>query len=134
MKKYVFSLLVMFFAAVYTANSTNEISIDTFVQTGDETPQNASKEKRGPKFDIEQMTKELNLSAEQKTQMQRVFDEMRPTQKGETRPSKEEMEAKRKASEAKIKAILTDEQYAKFEKMRQNRKRPEKSSSTNVEE
>ena len=124
MKKYIISLIVMAFAVAYAANSANSISMDAYSYSNSETPQDAPKGKRGPGFDIEQMAKELNLTAEQKTQIQKVFEEMRPA-KGETRPSKEEMDAKRKATDAKIKKILNEEQYAKFEKMQANRKRPE---------
>ena len=126
MKKYVFSLVIMAFAVAYAANSANSICINTYSNI--ENPQDAPKGKGGPGFDIEQMAKDLNLSAEQKTQLQKVFDDMRPA-KGESRPSKEEMETKRKATDAKIKAILNEEQYAKFEKMQANRKRPEKPSN-----
>ncbi len=124
MKKYIISLIVMAFAVAYAANSANNIPIDACTYSNCGIQQGGPKGKRGPKPDIEQMAKELSLSAEQKTQIQKVFEEMRPA-KGETRPSREEMDAKRKAADAKIKKILNEEQYAKFEKMRANRKRPE---------
>ena len=44
---------------------------------------------------------------------------MRPTKRNSNeRPSREVMQKKRKEGEAKIKSILTDEQYKKYQDMR----------------
>ena len=51
-----------------------------------------------------------------------VMEEMRPNRdaSGE-RPSREEMEKKRNEADAKLKKILTDEQYKKYQSMRPQR-------------
>ena len=59
---------------------------------------------------IEQIITDLGLNA---------MEEMRPTKRNSNeRPSREEMQKKRKEGEAKIKSILTDEQYKKYQDMR----------------
>ncbi len=50
------------------------------------------------------------------------MEEMRPTKRNSNeRPSREEMQKKRKEGEAKIKSILTDEQYKKYQDMRKRK-------------
>ena len=72
---------------------------------------------------MEKMKTELSLTDEQATKMKEVFSQMRPQKQGE-RPSKEEMEKKRTEMEAKVKEILTEEQYTKYQKMQSERKQP----------
>lgn len=79
---------------------------------------------RGPRGDMmEKMKTELSLSDEQAAQLKEVFSSMRPGKNGE-RPTREEMEKKRTETEAKVKKILTEEQYAKYQKMRSERRPP----------
>lgn len=79
---------------------------------------------RGPGQNIEQMVSELGLNDKQTEKLKTVFEEMKPGRNGsEERPSREEMEKKRTEMDAKIKAILTDEQYTKYQEMRKNRGR-----------
>ena len=53
------------------------------------------------------------------TDFKAAMEEMRPTKRNSNeRPSREEMQKKRKEGEAKIKSILTDEQYKKYQDMR----------------
>ena len=48
-----------------------------------------------------------------------AMEEMRPAKnKSNEKPSKEEMQKKKKEVNAKIKSILTDEQYKKYQDMR----------------
>lgn len=85
---------------------------------------NGSRPPREPRGDmVEKMKTELSLSDEQAAQMKEVFSSMRPDKKGE-RPTKEEMEKKRTEAEAKVKKILTEEQYAKYQKMNSERRQP----------
>lgn len=71
---------------------------------------------------IEQMVKDLGLNETQAKDFKAVMEEMRPgrNDSGE-RPSREEMEKKRTEADAKIKKILTDEQYKKYQSMRTQR-------------
>lgn len=71
---------------------------------------------------IEQMVTELGLNETQAKDFKAAMEEMRPSRNdsGE-RPSREEMEKKRNEVDAKIKKILTEEQYKKYESMRQQR-------------
>ena len=87
-------------------------------------------EQKGPRGNMmEKMKTELSLTDEQAAKMQEVFKEMRPSKQGE-RPSREEMEKKRTEMETKIKGILTEEQYAKYQKMRSERRPPRHEKKT----
>lgn len=76
---------------------------------------------------VEKMKTELSLSDEQVTQLNEVFQQNKPAQDGQ-RPSQEEMQKKREENDAKVKEILTEEQYTKYQKMQQERgkNRPQK--------
>ncbi len=68
---------------------------------------------------IEQMVTELGLDEKQAKQFKEAMEEMRPSPKDSgQRPSREEMEAQRKKTDEKIKSILTEEQYKKYQSMR----------------
>lgn len=78
----------------------------------------------------EQLIKELSLSDTQAADFKAVMEQMRPGRPGEpgsekqARPSREEMEAQRAEAEAKIKEILTDEQYTKYQELMSQRRPP----------
>lgn len=82
-------------------------------------PQRDGRDRRGGM--MERMKTELSLSDEQVAQMKEIFSEMRPQQQGE-RPTREQMQKRREEMTAKIKKVLTEEQYAKYEKMRKERR------------
>lgn len=85
---------------------------------------NGGRPPRGLRGDMmEKMKTELSLSDKQAAQLKEVFSSMRPDKKGE-RPTREEMEKKRIETEAKVKKILTEEQYAKYQKMHSERRPP----------
>ena len=71
---------------------------------------------------IEKMVTELGLNETQAKDFKAVMEEMRPgkSESGE-RPSREEMEKKRNEADAKIKKILTEEHYKKYQSMRSQR-------------
>src|ERR1041385_2535037 len=76
---------------------------------------------RGP--NMEQLTKDLDLKDDQKDKVKTALDEMRQKNmdlRNDTSLSQEDRQAKRKAimdaTDAKMKEILTSEQYAKWEK------------------
>jgi len=70
----------------------------------------ADREKR-----MEQIVADLGLNEKQA----KDFKEMRPAKnKSNERPTREEMQKKRQEIDAKIKSILTDEQYKKYQDMR----------------
>jgi protein CpxP len=74
---------------------------------------------------LNKMAEELNLTADQKTKVEAVLKEQAETMRGlrDAAPEerREKMQAARKEIDGKIKAILTAEQYAKWEKMRAQR-------------
>ena len=79
-------------------------------------------ERPDPSKRIEQMVTDLGLNETQAKEFKAVMEEMRPNRdaSGE-RPSREEMEKKRNEADAKLKKILTDEQYKKYQSMRPQR-------------
>ncbi len=89
---------------------------------------------RGPS--IEMLAKELSLSDSQKAQIQQILDAQRAPRDAQrqqheasgTRPTREEMEARRSENDAalhqQLGTVLTTEQLAKFDSLRQQRGRP----------
>ena len=72
---------------------------------------------------LEQLSTQLNLTETQKTQLKPIFMEMQQKRKemqdaAGTKPTKEQMQAAMKPYQAKIEAILTAEQMAKFKELR----------------
>lgn len=68
---------------------------------------------------VERMTKELDLTEDQQTKIYDInlkFAEERESS-GDTRPSREEMEAMREKMSAQVKGVLTDEQATKYDEM-----------------
>ncbi len=69
---------------------------------------------------MEQMITELGLNEKQAKDFKAVMEEMKPAKRdAQARPSREEMQKKRTEMETKIKSILTDEQYKKYQEIRQ---------------
>lgn len=68
---------------------------------------------------MEQMVKELGLTEQQTVEFNEVMKGMQPAQNNNSneRPSREEMDKKRTEMEVKIKKILTEEQYKKYQNM-----------------
>jgi protein CpxP len=74
----------------------------------------ADREKR-----MEQIVADLGLNEKQAKDFKAAMKEMRPAKnKSNERPTREEMQKKRQEIDAKIKSILTDEQYKKYQDMR----------------
>jgi Spy/CpxP family protein refolding chaperone len=83
---------------------------------------------------IDQLATELNLTADQKTAVQKVFDQQRDkmrsmheqAQSSGQRPSNDEMRERRATMDQELhdqlKPILTDEQMQKFETLQQQRR------------
>ena len=72
---------------------------------------------------LKKMAEELSLSDEQKTKLQEVFKAQREAMKDlSPEERREKGKQTREAMDAKIKEILTAEQYAKWEKIRQERR------------
>lgn len=85
-----------------------------------------AQDKKGERPDmskrIEQMVTELGLNETQAKDFKAVMEEMRFNQNSSgERPSREEMQKRRNEADAKIKKILTDEQYKKYQSMRPQR-------------
>ena len=81
-------------------------------------------QRMNPQQRVEQMVKDLGLNEEQTKEFKALMETMRPQrgQQGE-RPSREEMQKRRAEMEAKIKGILTEEQFKKYQEMQKNRRR-----------
>jgi protein CpxP len=74
--------------------------------------QNRQKGKADREKRIEKMVTDLGLNEKQ-------AEEMKPAKnKSDEKPSREEMQKKKKEVDAKIKSILTEEQYKKYQDMR----------------
>ena len=72
---------------------------------------------------LKKMAEELGLSDEQKTKLQEVFKSQREAMKDlSPEERREKMKESREAMSAKVKEILTAEQYAKWEKIRDERR------------
>jgi len=71
---------------------------------------------------LAKLAEELNLTAEQKTKVEAVIkaqtESMRGLQDATPEERREKMQAARKTMDAKMKEILTAEQYTKWEKIR----------------
>ena len=106
MKKQVMSLAVvlcMMGAAAGMAQDTNR-------QKG---------ERMDPSQRIEQMVKELALDDAKAKEFRSVMESMKPAANIGERPSREEMQKKREEADQKVKAILTEEQYKKYQELNQ---------------
>lgn len=71
-----------------------------------------------------EMMKELNLSADQQTKIEAIMRESRPAERPSGPPTDAErqaMQARRAEMDVKIKAVLTPEQYTKYQAMRPQR-------------
>jgi periplasmic protein CpxP/Spy len=75
----------------------------------------------GPRGEmLKEMGEKLNLTADQKAKLQEAFKSQREAMKDLTpEERREKMKENRKTTDAKIKEILTPEQYAQWEKMKQ---------------
>ena len=98
------------------------LALALFLGTAVGMAQESRGERPDPSKRIEQMVTDLGLNETQAKEFKAVMEEMRPNRdaSGE-RPSREEMEKKRNEADAKLKKILTDEQYKKYQNMRPQR-------------
>lgn len=86
-------------------------------------PQRPAAEARGPRGDqLKEMAEKLNLTAEQKTKLQEAMQSQRENRKDLKDATPEErrtaMKEAREKMDAKIKEILTPEQYTKWQELR----------------
>jgi len=65
------------------------------------------------------LAEQLSLTDEQKTKVQKIYEEQQKDMQGMQGASREERMAKMQATNDKIKAVLTDEQKKKFDDMQQ---------------
>jgi len=81
--------------------------------------QNRQKGKAEREKRIEQIVTDLGLNEKQAKDFKAALAEMKPAKnKSDEKPSREEMQKKKKELDAKIKSILTEEQYKKYQDMR----------------
>jgi Spy/CpxP family protein refolding chaperone len=82
-----------------------------------------------PKKMLEKLSKELGLSADQKVQVEKIFESKMVKIKDLREKVRPQFEAVRKAIDAEIRAVLTPEQQVKFEvlvkQFEEHRKGPE---------
>ena len=82
-----------------------------------ERPATGARGQRGDQ--LKEMAEKLNLTAEQKTKLQEAFKAQREAMKDATPEERRaKMPENRKAMDAKIKEILTPEQYTKWQDIR----------------
>jgi periplasmic protein CpxP/Spy len=77
---------------------------------------------KGPEKRLERLTKELNLTADQKGKVEAILKEHADKSKAEMQKMQEGMKADREAMDQGIKGVLTPEQAAKFDKMQADKK------------
>ena len=83
--------------------------------------------RRGPNIERElgQLTQALTLTADQQTQVKALLEQrrgkMEALRAGGTQPTREQMEGIRKDTDAKITALLSDDQKAKYAAWQQQR-------------
>ncbi|MGL5938460.1 MAG: hypothetical protein ACRCY5_07065 [Phocaeicola sp.] len=72
----------------------------------------------------EKMVKDLGLSEKQAKEFKTVWEERSPSKDGKSveKPTLAEMEKKQAEADAKVKKILTEEQYAKYKKLEGEKK------------
>jgi protein CpxP len=122
MKMHKFSLLAALAAGALIAFAPTVRAEDK-----PERPSRPERREGGPRGDmLKKMAEELNLTADQKTKLQEAFKAQQENRKDLKDATQEErraaMKAAREKMDAKIKEILTAEQYAKWEKMREERR------------
>jgi protein CpxP len=122
MKMHKFSLLAALAAGAIIAFAPTVRAEDK-----PERPNRPERREGGPRGDmLKKMAEELNLTADQKTKLQEAFKAQQENRKDLKDATQEErraaMKEGREKMDAKIKEILTAEQYAKWEKMRAERR------------
>ncbi len=70
---------------------------------------------------FEQMVKDLQLSAEQKTQVQQIFDDTREKLAGLRKESEPRVREIRSQADERIQKVLTPEQWQRFRQTREQR-------------
>jgi Spy/CpxP family protein refolding chaperone len=66
---------------------------------------------------VKELKKELNLTSDQETKIQKIFDTQNEEMKKERDAMREKMEKQRKETDAKISTVLTDDQKKKYEEL-----------------
>ncbi|MET4105283.1 hypothetical protein [Hymenobacter sp. UYP22] len=92
-------------------------------------PHDTSRGGRGPGNHLAEMTKELNLTPEQQTkvaalqqeQMQQMQTQRANNQGGDRAARQQQLQAQRAATDAKLKEVLTAEQYQQYQTRQQQR-------------
>jgi Spy/CpxP family protein refolding chaperone len=71
---------------------------------------------------LDKMTKELNLTPEQKEKIEAIMKAKAEKNKAEMEKMRESMKAEMDATTAQIKEVLTPEQQVKFDKLQEEKK------------
>ena len=75
-----------------------------------------------PQKHLDNMTQELNLSAEQRGQVEQIMNDYR----ARIQALKDQIDALKKEKQEKFNAVLNAEQQEKYQKMKENREKQEK--------
>lgn len=95
------------------------LAMFAFLVSGSECMAQNRPQRMNPGQRTEKMVKDLGLDEKQAKDFKALMESMRP-QRGQNmgeRPSREEMQKRRAEMDAKIKGILTEEQYQKYQEM-----------------
>jgi Spy/CpxP family protein refolding chaperone len=115
-------LVSMFVAVLFVAGLCGS------VMAGDDKSSEKSEKKVAEKTEnklekhLDQLTKELNLTPEQREQVFVIMKEKDERRKTEMEKKQKVVVATKEDADTKIKAVLTPEQAAKFDKMKENQK------------
>ena len=102
------------------------VGMTSFAQEGKEKPNKEKMEQITPEQragkHLKKMTKELGLNPDQQAQLKTIFMDQEARKANPVKPTKEEGKALRKEMDAKMKSILTPEQFEKWNAENEKRK------------
>ena len=77
----------------------------------------------GPSNRIDELSRRLNLTAEQKTKVQEIFGDTREQLNAVRRETEPRMDEIRRQADGRLQTVLTPEQWQQFQKIRDERQR-----------
>ncbi|MGN0281907.1 MAG: Spy/CpxP family protein refolding chaperone [Prevotella sp.] len=86
---------------------------------GSMSAQRGGKQRMTPEEQVERMSKELNLTSDQKKKITALYTDFQKKREAAGQDSREQMRTEREKLNKEVNALLTDEQKKKFESMNQ---------------